>query len=127
MSETAFNNLVSFLEQHGYSVKIQEGTKKYRFAILNGFGITGGFTETISPKKTPLMPYYLTNRIAIDNEQCFDKWSKCPIALPLPNTKAEFDYLLSRLQFWGTEGGYARSNNYDFEQEMEYPKFTSTK
>jgi hypothetical protein len=55
----------------------------------------------------------LLNRIAIDREDCFDKWSKCPITLPIPETKEQLEYLSQKIDWLLTEEGYVASNEYN--------------
>ncbi len=56
----------------------------------------------------------MDNRIVIENERCFDKWTRCPISLPIPTNEAQFSYVLEKLEELGTEEWYNRSNKYDY-------------
>jgi len=53
--------------------------------------------------------------VAIDNIRCFDKISRCPFKMKIPNPNKFYAYL-SRFRFWGTKEGYLISNFFKFDQ-----------
>ena len=113
-----FEKLVSKLEQIGYSVKVEE-RDTYKSAIIESNNIVAAFCSFHEPINCSP---YLNGKIAADNKECFDKWSKCPLNLPLPNTEQEMNYLIKQLEFWGSESGFNLSNDYEYDYwVMEYP------
>lgn len=112
----SFHFLVNELKQNGYKVKVLK-ENGYEFALVSGKGIEAGFC-TPHERCNP----YLNGKIAADNASCFDKWSKCPLNLPLPETKEQMEYLLDQLEYWSSEDGYRLSNEYHFNKWVkEYP------
>ena len=63
-------------------------------------------------------------RIFIDREDCFDKFSKCPIKIPVPVNLAQANELLRKMEWLTTEEGFVASNEYEHEKWMN--DFTAT-
>lgn len=120
-----FNQLVNSLEGAGYIVKVSPvpddfnlGYKSYRYATVKGFNIVAGFCD----KNEETYPD-INGKIAADHERCFDKWSKCPLVLPLPQNGAQLDFLLQQLRYWGSDGGLQKSDNYETDSWVySYPQ-----
>jgi len=115
-----FDALVKFLRKNGYrvTVAVMPYDPIYRFAQIRGKWIKGGFCE-FSNHQTHLP---IDERIAFDNEKCFDKWSKCPFSLPLPVDEKQMKYILKQMKFLATNKGYKLSNSYDLPTIKDYPK-----
>lgn len=65
---------------------------------------------------------YISGKIAADHKDCFDKWSKCPLILPFPETEEQMKFLLTKLEFWASDEGYTLSNSYECDKWIkEYP------
>jgi hypothetical protein len=62
----------------------------------------------------------LDGKIAIENEVCFDKWSKAPVSLPIPTNDEERETVLEQLEYWATDEAYEISNAYDYDVITEY-------
>jgi len=88
------------------------------------FGIVyNPYPEKIDPSYSTLM-----NRVAVERGDCFDKWSKVPISLPIPETEAQMKYLLDKIEWLLTDEGYKASDGYDYEKWVnDYPMFNSWK
>ena len=66
---------------------------------------------------------YMDAKIAMDHYKCFDKPSKCPLILPLPENDIQIGYLKSQLLFWSSPEGLKISNSYEYEEYItKYPK-----
>jgi len=118
-----FKKLVHILRGDGYTVKTRFcppwSDKKlpgYWFANVTGKSIRGGFCEPSGGESY----WYLDGRVAFDHEGCFDKWSKCPYSLELPNIGQEFMHVLERMAYLRTKEGFDRSNCFDL-RERDYP------
>ncbi len=110
-----FDNLVANLTKSGYSIEVTK-SDDYRFAMVTGKCIKGGFCDAY--KDSP----YIDGKMCFDNSGCFDKYSKCPYSLPIPENEAELSYLLSKMEYLGTRAGYNASNNYEIPFEDKYPR-----
>lgn len=115
-----FENLVDALTKNNYDVKIEKG-KLYDFARVTGKGIFAGFCTKHYDNHTNSSYAEINGKISADNLQCFDKWSKCPLSLDLPSNEVEMNFLIKRLEYWGSEQGFNSSNNFDYDMD-EYPK-----
>jgi hypothetical protein len=110
-----FKKLVEFIRDIGYTVetKYEPPRKKlwcgYWFGRITGKSIFGGFCE---PNKGGSY-WYINGRVAFDNKRCFDKWSKCPYSLELPQTMREFQYIMEQMKYLRTKEGFNRSCGYD--------------
>ena len=116
-----FDNLVDNLRKNGYTVTVEHEEECYRFAIVDGKQIHGGFCEPNNGESYT----YIDGRIAFDNSDCFVKWNKCPYSFPIPKTVDEFNYILSKMQYLSTEEGYNKSDNYELDWERDYPEDTN--
>ncbi len=61
------------------------------------------------------------HRVAVENEDCFDKWSKAPVSLPYPQDEKQEAFLLETIQFIYTEEGHKQSNSFELHIQ-EYPE-----
>jgi hypothetical protein len=111
--------LVSFLIENGYSVRVTThkgiaSKQSYQFAYIdNSKGIIAGFcTPTIDCYK------YINNRIAADNADCFDRWSKCPLVMAIP---LNGDALLKHLEWLSSKDGYNHSMSYAYLNKRVLP------
>lgn len=86
--------------------------------MISGHNIRGGFCS----KTDDIVNPYIDEKIAADHKGCFDKWSKCPISLPLPTNRKEWNFLRDKLQFLGTKEGFELSDSYEMRNINEYPK-----
>lgn len=65
---------------------------------------------------------YASGRICIERKDCFDKWSKSPICLPIPETDEQMAFLWDQIFWLLTEEGYVASNNYEMDKWIkDYP------
>jgi len=115
-----FNDLVVNLRKRGYNIAVDYECG-YRFAKITGKSIKGGFCDTYEDSP------YLNGKIAFDNKDCFDKWSKCPYSLPIPQNEAELAYLLSKMEYLATKEGYEASDGYAIQIEYNYPRSVKKK
>ncbi len=114
---TLFHTLVEALRSNGYTVVVREEDDHviHRFAVVTGKRIFGRFAGAHACDDP-----YVGRRFAFDNAQCFNKFSDCPCALPLPRTRAQMRYLLERMEFMATKEGMGLSVN-RYTQERDYP------
>ena len=113
---SSFDALVEFLTKAGYSVSVIEYKEDgYRFAHINDENkhIRAGFCT-----ETPKCYSFLSNRIAADHWDCFDKWSKCPLVMRLP---LDGDLLLRCLTWLGSKEGYEWSDSYSYIEDPKLP------
>jgi hypothetical protein len=121
-----FNDVVKLFENIGYSLSITND--EYLFATTanlksryskNKYDLRIGFCEPNNKSYS-----YLDGKISIDREDCFDKWSKCPINLPFPENDKQVQFLIDKINWLKTEEGYKVSNEYDFDNWIKkYPDF----
>jgi len=117
MSKDNFQDLVTFLKVNGYYVKIvtwHGGTS----ANVSKNDIYGAFAREDNDECST----YITGKIAIDNKKCFDKFSKCPINLPIPTNDKQRKFLLEKMKFFATKEGYKISNYYDYDTINVYER-----
>lgn len=118
-----FHLLVLSLRAEGYEVSITKHDLKkgtYLCATVTGNNIYAAFCESHSQYDIFASVRYMNGGIAADHSDCFDKWRKCPLKLPLPTSQREMDYLLERLKYWGSKKGREASNEFEYDAE-EYP------
>ncbi|GAB6427956.1 hypothetical protein bcgnr5372_38460 [Bacillus luti] len=116
-----FNTLVETLITEGYEVEVTEH-EIYKFARITGKDILGGFCSPHDENSMDASNSYINGAVSADHVGCFDKWSKCPLQLPLPTNKVEMDYLINQLKYWSSEDGYANSDGYEFDNWInKYP------
>lgn len=126
-----FKELVKWFKNKGYELVVSEESlpdpnNPYLFATTfypkdgyyNKQELRIGFCEPNDGKSY----WYIDGRIAIDREDCFDKWSKCPVNLPFPENEKQLQFLLDKMNWLKTDEGYKVSNEYDFDNWIkEYP------
>jgi hypothetical protein len=112
-----FDHLVGFLRLHGYDVTPEDEPARvnYHFASFVGQGIRGGFA-------TYGIGYpYLDGRVAADNRRCFDKWSKCPLVVRIPDDDEGRSELLEYFRFLASKEGYKWSNTFEYLDNHRLP------
>jgi len=63
------------------------------------------YVEPEDVKNCGSYPMFI-NRIAIDRADCFNKWSQVSLSLPIPETRDQFNYLKSMIDWLLTDDGY---------------------
>jgi hypothetical protein len=113
---TDFDTLVEELKKNGYRVEVNE-QPDYTIASVTGKNIRAGFC-------TPGSRYagYLDGKIAADHVDCFDKWSKCPLIVNLPQDEEKMKSLLGFLEKLGTDEGYNFSNTCWANPDSPFPR-----
>jgi hypothetical protein len=105
-----FSKLVRYIQKNGYKISttfVQPYDKRergYWYAKIEGNSIFGGFCE---PNHADCY-WYIKGRIAFDHKKCFDKWSKCPYSLELPQTPKEFEYIIEQMKYLRTKEGFEK-------------------
>lgn len=118
--EESFKALAEALRNAGYNVKITTGPV-YDFAYVTGMNIEGGFCTPSYGDNDP--PYwYIDGRFAADNSDCFDKWSKCPLIVTLPEDEQGIAYILEHLRYLATEEGRQWSASYGYIDDPRLPR-----
>ena len=111
-----FEELVDALRKKGFEVNVRiesGGDIEFAVASVTGNGIRGAFSEynvDFNPN--------ISNRFSADNAKCFDKISRCPLAMNLP---LDLDVLMKHLTHLGSKEGYRISNNYLYLENNPYP------
>ena len=108
MKNTPFVKTVQLLKELGYKVKVEK-RDNYRFAKVDGKGISGGFCNEAY---SDYYSMYLKNRFTFDHEPYFDKWSRCPVSLPLPKTETQVKFLLDALKYMSDPKDEVTIKNY---------------
>ena len=61
--------------------------------------------------------------VCADHMDTFDKFRKCPIQLPLPESDEQSEYLYKMLEYFNTEEGIEISNECEYDKFIyEYPE-----
>lgn len=118
--------MVKWFKSIGYKLyvernKVSKYKSSFSFAHTLGsqYDLIIGFCEPNNGNSY----YYIDGRISIDREDCFDKWSKCPICLPFPKDEKELQFLLDKIDWLKTSEGYKASNEYDMDKWVsKYPE-----
>lgn len=114
MTETPFERMKRVLEKEGYKLKhlVEDGAEGYmyrpknkdnKYDVVFYFGYPSGKEWY----------WYLDGKIAVDNNGCFDKWSRCPFYVWLPETDEEAERILKAIKFLKTSEGMKKSNSWD--------------
>lgn len=118
-----FKKMVEFFKDLEYTLKTElvtchthEDHPDYWFALISGKNIKGGFCEPNGGDSY----WYIDGRISFDHVDCFDKWSKCPYCLKLPETMQDFKYIIDRMNYLRTKEGFNKSNCFEI-NEKDYP------
>jgi len=118
-----FDDMVDWFNSIGYKMDVRiddpwANNTPYYFAY-NKSDLRIGFCEANNGNSYS----YIDGKVAIDRNDCFDKWSKCPICLPFPENEKQTQFLLDKMNWLKTEEGYRASNRYEFDKWVkEYPK-----
>lgn len=116
--KSIFFEVVVKFQKAGYQTKVsRDSINDYWFCLVEGNGIIGGFCEANQSSY-----HNINGRVAFDNEEVFDKWSKCPYSYPLPQSDSQFEYILSKMKYLATEEGCEASNQYKLKFETDYPE-----
>lgn len=125
MKKDRFDILIDKLKSVGYMIEL-DSKETYKFAYIKGNCIAGGVwygNDDLVMDRLGLYGPRYKNMIVVDHKNCFDKWSRCPLKVPVPENDKQMEFLLKELAFWGTDEGYKISNEYDFDRYIkEYPK-----
>lgn len=115
-----FDILVEALKKKGYNVYLEEQTKqKRRVAKVTGNKILGYIYE-YQYKDTDTR---FNDTFTFDSKQNFDKMSRSPFILPIPETEAQLNFLLEKMQWIITEEGIEFSSDMlPPYQTMNYPR-----
>lgn len=113
----AFDRLVAALRRASYEVRVTQEAS-YEFAFVEGRGVKGGFC---TPAEDAWY-WYINGRFAADNDGCFDKWSKCPLVVRLPETDEEAQAILRHLEYLATPEGFEWSNSYGYFDDPRLPR-----
>lgn len=110
MNKTPFEIMVDTVKKHGYSnleeISTPEGSHGFKYD-------DGDVVFYIGEPTGKEWYWYLDGKIAIDNSKAFDKWSRCPLYVWLPNTEDEAERIIKVIKFLSTEQGYQVSNEYE--------------
>ena len=110
MNKTPFEIMIETVKNAGYSnleeISTSEGAHGFKYEDENVIFYIGEPTGKE-------WYWYLDGKIAIDNSKAFDKWSRCPLYVWLPENDAEAQKILKAIKFLATEEGYKISNEYD--------------
>jgi hypothetical protein len=105
-----FNEVVKLFEDMGYNLKVDnQYADNFLFARTENKDLRIGFCEPNNGNSYA----QLDGKIAIDREDCFDKWSKCPIVLPFPENEKQVQFLIDKINWLKTDEGYKVSNEYE--------------
>ena len=105
-----YTELVNRLRKEGYAIELAEKNEWYFWEVA-GNNIVGGFATTHDD-----LYQAISGQISLDHKDCFDKWSKCPIILPIPTNEKQLDFLIEQMKYFGSDEGYDVSNEYDWEE-----------
>ena len=109
MNKTPFEIMLNTVKQYGYSnleeISTSEGAHGFKYD-------DGNIIFYIGEPTGQEWYWYLDGKIAIDNSKAFDKWSRCPFYVWLPETKEEAERIIKVIKFLSTEQGYKVSNEY---------------
>jgi len=116
-----FDNLVKSLRNEGYFVYVEhiaseknkyENHESYWYASVIGKNLRAGFCT-----KNNASYSYIDGKISADHNECFDKWSKCPIKENIPTTHEARENLLLELKYLTSDEGFEASNKFEYEQK----------
>lgn len=112
-----FDRLCNLLQANGFTLHQKVDGCNY-FCIFTDADFHGAFA---TKRRGGLV--HLNGRIAIDYIDLFDKYSRCPINLIIPETDAELNYLLQKIMWLRTPEGYKTSKKYITRDWItEYPE-----
>jgi hypothetical protein len=122
----AFYSIVRKLKRAGYFMKItkeQYGNAVHLTALARKSKPHGHLVLVyISEWLSDGVPVF---DVRGERQECYDKWSRAPVCLPLPKNHEEFKFLLDKLSFLATEEGKEFSN--DCGRIYDYPILNNEK
>lgn len=122
MYDVNFLNLLDALRDNGYKVTV-ESKDEYDMAIIEGNGIFGGFATKHDSQTLYATNIQFNGKITADNDSCWDKPSRCPLTLSIPQGKHQIEFLLKQLKFLGSKDGENASNEFRYEEfANDYPR-----
>jgi hypothetical protein len=108
--------ILQTLKDNGYMIEEME-RELYTFYAIKGNCITGGFcTKHDSEDLLKASNEWINGNVAIEHKHLFDKWRKCPLIVPIPETQKDLDKLIDRMKFWGSEDGYKKSSEFEYDE-----------
>lgn len=106
-----FRSLVDWLSQCGFDISIinyDKGPPLIFAKLTNTKGVTGGFAVG-NPE---ICHSFVFERIALDNDKCFDKWSKCPLVMKLDGLDKKA--LVAHMLWLGSVDGFEYSTKFTY-------------
>ena len=110
-----FDRLVAVFRSKGYAPKVITD-KKYLSFCINTDKLKVFCGALLDEDDKYCLNQYISDRICIDREECFDKMSKCPICLPIPENIKQIDFLFDKIDWLLTDEGLKASNDYDIDK-----------
>jgi hypothetical protein len=112
-----FLELANKLTQSGYQVMLYPTSEGFRFWAVSGKNIRGGFCDDTQKRSYA----QLDSHFAADHEEVFDKWSKCPLVVPI-DENLDFSELIKHLDFLGSSEGLVHSRSYEYLSNSKLPR-----
>jgi hypothetical protein len=114
-----FYRLVCFLRENGYKVLVRKPTQSqsYHAAFVSRQNIRAAFCET-----NDVAYRHINGHFAADHSRCFNKWSQCPLVVPIPNFDCEYAELLKNLKWLSSDEGYEWSNSFGYLHDPRLPR-----
>ena len=110
--------IIETLKKKSYNISFRE-EKSHTVVLINGRGIIGAFCDNTNNSND--CHFAINNTICFDYSKRFDKIQKCRYQFPLPKRKEELNYILSRMEIFGTKKG-RRFYNLEEIKETVYPR-----
>jgi len=122
VSRVSFITLVDEFKSEGYEVCVdgiggEMDHPEKVVAWVNSENIRACFS-ICNPKVYP----DAYGKICVDRDDCFNKWSQCPIVLPIPKNEKQMKYLFDKIAWLLTDEGCESSDTFDYETwTQDYP------
>lgn len=112
-----YEKILKRLQEKGFIIKLIYGEGEYSMWQFENDSVLGCVCNDKGLEYDQIGRY--NNSICMDNKECFNKWSHCPVILNPEDSEEFMENLFKEIEFLGSEEGERLSDEYEYT-----PKYT---